>query len=119
VNYKWLVTNLYVRRLDDGATIPCVSDNCDFLAFQVWQAAGNTPLPVDVPVPPAPADLNAVCIAATTAPAPPQFGFDLQRAFIAHVVSTEAYRLGVNPGALTGPQLAAIRNRIANIYQAL
>lgn len=78
------------------------------------------------PTPPAPpppvpsgADLTAACIAGTSTPPAPGFAFDLQRAFIAHVVSCEAYRLGVAPGALTGAQLQAIRNRVAAIYQAL
>lgn len=45
--------------------------------------------------------------------------FNLRKAFIAKAVSDEAYRLGKNPGALTGAELQALRNRIANIYKAL
>jgi hypothetical protein len=44
---------------------------------------------------------------------------DLRKLFIAKAVSDEAYRLGKNPGALTGPELTAMRSRIANIYKAL
>jgi hypothetical protein len=63
--------------------------------------------------------MESACIAGASAPLPPGRGFDLHRAFIAHVISTEAYRLGVAPGALTGAQLSAIRQRVANIYKAL
>lgn len=37
----------------------------------------------------------------------------------AKFISDLAWRLGVAPGALTGPQLTAERNRIAAIYKAL
>lgn len=37
----------------------------------------------------------------------------------AKAISDEAYRLGKAPGALTGPELQALRQRIANIYKAL
>ncbi len=77
-------------------------------------------IPAPPPEPsPSPTELEAICIAGASTPPPPRFGFDLHRAFIAHVISTEAYRLGVAPGLLTGAQLTAIRNRIAAIYKAL
>ncbi len=44
---------------------------------------------------------------------------DLRKVLKAHVISCEAFRLGVAPGALTGAQLLSIRNRIAAIYKAL
>lgn len=50
-------------------------------------------------------------------PVPPKF--DLRKAFIAHAISVECYRLGINPNAITGPQLSALRNRVAAIYKAL
>lgn len=44
---------------------------------------------------------------------------DIRKAFKAKVISDLAFRLGVAPGALTGAQLNAERNRIAAIYKAL
>lgn len=44
---------------------------------------------------------------------------ELRKAIKAHIISCEAYRLGVAPGTLTVAQLVAIRNRIAAIYKAL
>jgi len=71
------------------------------------------------PPPPSQTDLEAACIAGVSASPAPQYGFDLHRAFIAHVISCEAYRLGVAPGALSGAQVSAIRARMAAIYKAL
>src|SRR5574341_2678800 len=48
--------------------------------------------------------------------APPNI--DLFKLIKAKAISDEAYRLGVAPGALTGPQLVSLRNRIAAIYAA-
>lgn len=76
--------------------------------------------PVQPPPPiPTQAELEAHCIAGASAPPGPRFGFDVHRAFIAHVISCEAYRLSKAPGALTGAELSAIRQRVANIYKAL
>lgn len=87
-------------------------------------AVGGAPVLSEIdailtPPPPSTADMEAACVAATSSAPAPQFGFDIQRAFIAHVVSCEAYRLGVAPWALTGGQLSAIRARVAAIYKAL
>lgn len=49
--------------------------------------------------------------------APPNI--DLFKLIKAKAISDEAYRLGIAPGALTSPQLASLRNRIAAIYAAL
>ena len=35
----------------DGASIPNDLDNRDWVAYQEWLAAGNTPLPLEVPIP--------------------------------------------------------------------
>lgn len=43
----------------------------------------------------------------------------IRKVLIAKAVSDEAYRLGKAPGALTVPELQALRQRIANIYKAL
>lgn len=48
-----------------------------------------------------------------------QFQVDWRKLFLAKAISDEAFRLGVAPGALTGPQLANLRARIAAIYKAL
>lgn len=76
-------------------------------------------LPINQPPSPEQTDLESACIAGAATPPPPIFGFDLHRAFIAHVISCEAYRLNKSPGTLTGAELAAIRQRVANIYKAL
>jgi len=86
---------------------------------QDWTQAGGVIAPYQTPAVPSQNDLEAACIAGAGAPLAPRFGFDLHRAFIAHVISCEAYRLGVAPSALTGAQLAAIRARVAAIYKAL
>ena len=36
-----------VIRLSDNAFIPFAPDNTDFVEYQKWLAAGNTPLPAD------------------------------------------------------------------------
>lgn len=41
-----------IKRLADQAFIPPDPDNTDFVQYQAWLAAGNTPLPA--PEPPAP-----------------------------------------------------------------
>lgn len=63
-----------------------------------------------------PATKEAACIAALNGGGTK---IDLRKVIIAKAVSDEAYRLGKAPGALTGPELVALRQRIANIYKAL
>ena len=38
-----------IIRLSDNAFIPFDPDNTDFLEYQKWLAAGNTPIPADEP----------------------------------------------------------------------
>lgn len=106
---RWLVGVL--TKLDPDS--PFVRD------FEAWLALGNTPTPADPPPPADAAAMDAAFQAGMTNTPPPSYAFDVQRAFIAKAISDEAYRLGVNPGALTGAQLAALRTRISNIYKAL
>ena len=101
-----VVTGCYAKRQEGVAEEELADNHAEVIAYLAPPAPSAT-------------DLEAACIAGTTEPPPPHRGFDLHRAFIAHVISTEAYRLGVNPGALTGAQLSAIRQRVANIYKAL
>lgn len=59
-------------------------------------------------------------LAALAAPANPSFGgIDLLKLVKALAISNEAFRLGKLPGALTGAELTAMRNRLAAIYKAL
>lgn len=51
--YK-LLSNGWVQRLEDGARIPPSDDNLDWVRYQEWLAAGNTPDPVDPEPAPAP-----------------------------------------------------------------
>jgi hypothetical protein len=46
--YK-LLRDGYILRLADGAVIPTDPMNLDYVEFQTWCAAGNTPEPVDMP----------------------------------------------------------------------
>lgn len=68
--------------------------------------------------PPAPSadELEADCLAYLNGGVG---GIDLRKVIKAHVISCEAYRLGVNPGSLTAQQLQNIRARVAAIYKAL
>ena len=49
MNYK-LVEDGVIR--SDGASIPATEENKDWVAFQAWVAAGNTPISEDQPIPP-------------------------------------------------------------------
>ena len=46
--YK-LANSTGVIRTSDNALIPADADNADWQKYQQWLAAGNTPLPADVP----------------------------------------------------------------------
>lgn len=61
--------------------------------------------------------LEAICQAWLNGVGNP--AIDPRKVFKAKLISDLAFRLGVAPGALTGPQLLAERNRIAAIYKAL
>mgnify|MGYP001573017171 CR=1 FL=1 len=58
---------------------------------------------------------EAQCIAALNVGG----AIDVLRVLKAKALSDEAYRLGKPPGQLTAQELAAMRQRIANIYKAL
>ena len=54
IMYKLLPTDIQtnkpancVIRTTDGACIPMSNDNTDFLEYQKWLAAGNTPIPAE------------------------------------------------------------------------
>ena len=51
-----LTTTSYILRLADNAMIPQDPANRDFVEYQAWLAAGNTPEPA--PAPPAPVELT-------------------------------------------------------------
>lgn len=51
--YK-LTNSTGVIRTSDDALIPADADNTDWRKYQQWLAAGNTPLPADVPPEPQP-----------------------------------------------------------------
>jgi len=48
MNYK-LAEDGVIR--SDGASIPATEENKDWVAYQEWLAAGNTPIPLDEPIP--------------------------------------------------------------------
>jgi hypothetical protein len=47
--YKLIKGEASILRLGDGAYIPFVTENRDYLAYLAWLAAGNTPQPADQP----------------------------------------------------------------------
>ena len=118
-------THRFCQRVEPGEDFPICSslewrDCADDVAPETHDFDGANFIPKPAPPPPPTVDeLEAAAIAGTSTVPIPRHGFDLHRAFVAHVISTEAYRLGVAPSALTGVQLAAIRQRVANIYKAL
>lgn len=69
------------------------------------------------PIPPTPNEAEQIALQALAGTS--VRGIDPLKLIIAKAISDEAYRLGVLPGALTGPQLQALRARIAAIYKAL
>ena len=50
--YKWIKTDEVVRRLSDGACIPCAPGNTDFAKFQEYVAGGGQVDAADLPPPP-------------------------------------------------------------------
>jgi len=50
--YTLLTASEGVRRDTDGATIPADPGNLDWLAYQAWLIAGNTPTPAPAVAPP-------------------------------------------------------------------
>ena len=103
MNFKLLLTNTGVLRIDDGAYVPADPMNVDWQSYQAWLVAGNIPIPADPPI--APLDLNDFQ--------------NLSRAFRAKCISDLAFRLGVAPGTLTPTQIQAERTRIKAIADAL
>jgi hypothetical protein len=54
IMYKKLPDTVYgetkaILRLPDMTSIPFDPDNTDFVEYQKWLAAGNTPIPADEP----------------------------------------------------------------------
>jgi hypothetical protein len=49
MTYSLIANSTAVRRDADGATIPNDPNNYDWLAYQAWLAAGDTPTPVPSP----------------------------------------------------------------------
>lgn len=47
-----------IRRIADGACIPVAPGNVDYVEYQAWRAAGNTPEPYAPPPAPVPARIT-------------------------------------------------------------
>ncbi len=45
--YRLIVGSPYILRVADNAVIPDDPENADRIAYLVWLAAGNTPLPAE------------------------------------------------------------------------
>lgn len=98
--YKWIKTNVSVRRLADNADIPNDPLNEQWREYQAWVDGGGVTLP--------------------ESPFQPSNDFDgFDRVFKAKCLSDLAFRLGKPPGALTLAEIQAERNRIKNIAEAL
>lgn len=59
-----LTKTAHIKCLIDGSSIPADPANTDYAAYLAWLAAGNTPLPADVPLPPSKAEQIATLLAA-------------------------------------------------------
>ena len=58
-----------VQRISDGALIPLDTDNMDWVRYQEWLAAGNTPQAADpepAPLPPQPTLADVIVVLSTT-----------------------------------------------------
>ena len=47
LNKDWQGIECSVTRISDNTSIPMNPDNTDFVEYQKWLDAGNTPLPAD------------------------------------------------------------------------
>lgn len=52
MSYKWIETNVRVKRLSDGAAIPNEPANRDWRIFQAWVAGGGVTQAADSPAVP-------------------------------------------------------------------
>lgn len=122
---------VYHPKLDgsfDAPNFPATDQHPSAARFQIIHptrgnltvdAIGTPSLPeIDVFLVP-PVDKDAEARKAIDADPAVQPNIDLFKLIRAKAISDLAFRLGVAPGALTGAQLAAERNRIAAIYAAL
>lgn len=106
----------------ESAELLCAADPAEKLDPYLWalvqewaQQPGHTITAYVAPVPPTPEELEAQAVAALNGGG----GFDMRKLFKAKFISDLAFRLGKAPGALTGAEITAERNRIAAIYKAL
>lgn len=115
MNYKWVKLGEIVRRLADNANIPVDPNNTD---YQQFIKDGGQADPEDPPTPlPTPDQLEVEVQQLLNGG--DGFHVDWKKLIKAKFISDLAFRLGVNPNALTPAQLLAERNRIAAIYKVL